>query len=54
MDREDKTGRLFDRVPMNTRRRELGDDLPKTAKELSKFIADSGSAEATIVVTDKV
>jgi hypothetical protein len=50
-----KTGRLFDRSPMdNTRRWGPGSDLPKTAKEISKYIADSGSAEATIVASDEI
>ena len=49
-----KTGRLFDRMPMDTRRWEPGSDLAKTAKEISKYIADSGSAEATIVASDEV
>jgi hypothetical protein len=49
-----KKGRLFDRVPMDTRRWEPGSDLANTAKEISKYIADSGSAEATIVASDEV
>jgi hypothetical protein len=49
-----KTGRLFDRVPMDTRSWEPGSDLARTAKEISKYIADSGSAEATIVASDEV
>ena len=49
-----KTGRLFDRVPMDKRSWEPGSDLAKTAKEISKYIADSGSAEATIVASDEV
>ena len=49
-----KTGRLFDRTPMDRRRWRPGGDLPRTAKEISKYIADSGSAEATIVATDEV
>jgi hypothetical protein len=49
-----KTGRLFDRAPIDTRRWGPGSDLPKTAKEISKYIADSGSAEATIVASDEV
>ena len=48
-----KTGRLFDRAPMDTRRWGPGDELQKTAKEISKHIADSGSAEATIVASDE-
>jgi hypothetical protein len=49
-----KKGRLFDRAPMDRRRWGPGMDLPKTAKEISKYIADSGSAEATIVASDEV
>ena len=44
----------FDRVPIDTRRWEPGSDLARTAKEISKYIADSGSAEATIVASDEV
>ena len=36
-----KQGRLFDRVPTDTRRWEPSSDLPETAKEISKYIADS-------------
>ena len=39
---------------MDTRRWEAGSDLAKTAKEISKYIADSGSAEATIVASDQL
>jgi hypothetical protein len=49
-----KTGRLYDRAPTDTRRWGPDSDLPKTAREISKYIADSGSAEATIVATDEV
>jgi hypothetical protein len=49
-----KTSRLVDKVPMDTRRWGPGIDLPKTAREISKYIADSGSAEATIVASDEV
>jgi hypothetical protein len=31
-----------------------GGDLTKTAKEISKYIADSGSADATIVASDEL
>ena len=48
-----KKGRLFDRAPMDRRRWEPGADLPTTAKEISKYISDSGSAEATIVASDE-
>ena len=49
-----KTGRLFDRVPEDRRRWEPCGDLTETAKEISKYITDSGSAEATIVASDEV
>jgi hypothetical protein len=49
-----KTGRLYDRVPMDTRRWQPGSDLANTAKEITKYIAESGSAEATIVASDEV
>jgi hypothetical protein len=39
---------------MDRRRWEPGGDLPTTAKEISQYIADSGSAEATIVASDEV
>jgi hypothetical protein len=31
-----------------------GGDLTETAKQISKYIADSGSAEATIVASDEL
>ncbi len=43
---------IFDRV--QTRRWEPQGDLPETAKEISKYIADSGSEEARIVASDEV
>ena len=49
-----KMGRLFDRVPVDRRRWEPGGDLTETAKEISKYIADSGSPEATIVASDEL
>jgi hypothetical protein len=49
-----KTSRLSEREPMDTRRWEPGGDLAKTAKEISKYITDSGSAEATIVASDEL
>jgi hypothetical protein len=39
---------------METRRWEPGSDLAKTAKEISKYIADSGSIDATLVASDEV
>jgi hypothetical protein len=49
-----KTSRLSDRVPVETRRWEPGSDLAKTAKEISDYIADSGSIDATLVASDEV
>jgi hypothetical protein len=49
-----KTGRLFDRSPVDRRRWEPGGDLPETAKEIAKYISDSGSIEATIVASDEL
>ena len=49
-----KTSRLSDRVPMDMRCWKPGGDLTETAKEISKYIADSGSAEATIVASDEL
>ena len=49
-----KTGRLSDRAPMDRRRWGPASDLAETAKEISNYIADSGSAEATIVASDEV
>jgi hypothetical protein len=48
-----KTGRLSDRAPVDRRRWGPGSDLPMTAKEISQYIADSDSAEATIVASDE-
>jgi hypothetical protein len=39
---------------MDTLRWEPGSDLAKTVKEISKVIANSGSAEAMIVASDEV
>jgi hypothetical protein len=49
-----KTGRLSDRAPTDKRRWGPSSDLPMTAREISQYIADSGSAEATIVASDEV
>jgi hypothetical protein len=49
-----KSSLLSDRVPMDTRRWEPASDLAKTAKEISRYIADSGSIDATIVASDEV
>jgi hypothetical protein len=49
-----KTSRLFDRAPVDRRRWEPSGDLTETAKEISKYIADSGSPEATIVASDEL
>ena len=49
-----KTNRLSDRAPMDTRRWKPGGDLTETAKEISQYITDSGSADATIVASDEL
>ena len=49
-----RTGRLSDRAPEDRRRWEPGADLQKTAKEISKYISDSASAEATAVASDEL
>lgn len=49
-----KTGRLYDRAPIDTRRWGPGSDLTKIAKEISRYIADSDSMEATIVASDEI
>jgi hypothetical protein len=49
-----KKGRVFDLVPEDRRRWQPGGDLTETAKEISKYISDSGSAEATIVASDEL
>ena len=43
---------IFDRV--QTRRWEPNGNLPETAKEISKYITDSGAEEARIVASDEV
>jgi hypothetical protein len=49
-----KTSRPFDQAPMDRRRWEPSGDLPETAREISEYITDSGSAEATIVASDEI
>jgi hypothetical protein len=49
-----KKGGIFDRVPEDRRRWDHGGDLTETAKEISKYISDSESAEATIVASDEL
>ena len=49
-----ETSRLSDRVPMDVRCWKPGGDLTETAKQISKYIADSGSADATIVASDEL
>ena len=46
--------RVCGRVPTDTRRWEPSSDLAERAKEISKYIANSGYAEATIVASDEV
>jgi hypothetical protein len=48
-----ETSRLSDRVPMDVRCWKPGGDLTETAKEIAKYIADSGSADATLVASDE-
>lgn len=43
---------IFDRV--ETRRWEPQGDLPGTAKEISKYVADGGCVEVRIVASDEV
>ena len=42
---------LFGRWPVYTRRWEPGSALAATAKEISKYIADNGSVDGTIVAS---
>jgi hypothetical protein len=49
-----KKGRIFNRIPEDRRRWEPRGDLTETAKEISKYISDSGSIEATIVASDEL
>ena len=49
-----KTSRLLDRMPEDRRRWQPGGNLKETAKEISRYIADSGSAEATLVASDEL
>jgi hypothetical protein len=44
---------VFDRVREDRPRWEPGGDLTQTAKEISRYISDSGSAEATIVAKNE-
>jgi hypothetical protein len=39
---------------MDARRWKPGGDLTETAKEISQYITDSGSADATIVASDEL
>ena len=41
-------------MPEDRRRWEPSGDLTETAKQISRYISDSGSAEATIVASDEV
>ena len=43
---------IFDRV--STRRWEPDGDLARTAKEISKYVADGGCVEVRIVASDEV
>jgi hypothetical protein len=44
----------IDQMPEDRRRWQPGGDLKQTAKEISQYISDSGSAEATIVASDEL
>ena len=41
------------RVPVSNRRFEVGNDLTEAAKDISKYIVDSGSIEVTVVASDQ-
>jgi len=45
---------LFNRTTVGSRRWEPSRDLEKTAEEISEYIADSGSVQATLVAADEV
>ena len=49
-----KTSRLSERVPTDIRCWKPGGDLTETAKQISKYIADSGSVDATMVASDEL
>jgi hypothetical protein len=49
-----KTSLLIDRVPNDRRRWGPSGDLTQIASEISDFITDSGSSEATIVASDEL
>ena len=40
---------MYNRAPMGSRRWEPVDDLAKTAEDISKYVNDSGSPQATII-----
>jgi hypothetical protein len=46
-----RKGPLFGRRPVYMRRWEPGSALAATAKEISKYLADNGSVDATIVAS---
>ncbi|MGA7763778.1 MAG: hypothetical protein WCA59_18685 [Candidatus Binataceae bacterium] len=49
-----KSDPLFNRTPIGSRRWEPSRDLAKTAQEISKYIADNGPVQATIIAADEV
>ena len=49
-----KTSRLSERVPTDMRCWKPGGDLTETAKQISKYIADSRFADATLVASDEL
>jgi hypothetical protein len=45
---------LYKGTPVASRRWETSIDLARTAEEISKYINDNGSVEATLVAADEV
>jgi hypothetical protein len=46
--------RLYSRTPIGSRSWEPSSDLAKTAREISKYIAEHNPVEATLVAADEV
>ena len=49
-----KNDGLYKRTPVGSRRWEPSTDLARTAEEISKYIIENGSVEATLVAADEV
>jgi len=49
-----KSDTLYSRTPLGSRRWQPCADLAKTAQEISQFITDNGSADATIIAADEI